>query len=118
MAIIVKGKTIQLDEEGFLINLEDWDEEVAAELASSEGLDMTTERTLLVHKARNFYLEKQNTPSTREIISMVAVDFGQDPIEDRRSIDKHLYQLFPHGPDKQLAKIAGLPKPLPSDTEA
>jgi TusE/DsrC/DsvC family sulfur relay protein len=118
MSITVNGKIIELDEEGFLTNLEDWDEEVAAELATSEGIEMTTERSLLVHKARNHYLEKQNTPSTREIINMVAEDMDQDPIEGRRSIDKHLYLLFPHGPDKQLAKIAGLPKPLPSDTEA
>ena len=118
MTITVRGKVIELDEEGFLANLSDWDEAVAAELAAQEGLAMSTERLMLVTKARNFFLEKQSTPSTREIIGMVAEEMGQDPVEDRRSIDKHLYQLFPHGPDKQLAKIAGLPKPLPSDTEA
>ncbi|MCU7828791.1 MAG: TusE/DsrC/DsvC family sulfur relay protein [Candidatus Thiodiazotropha sp. (ex Myrtea sp. 'scaly one' KF741663)] len=118
MSIHVNGKIIELDEEGFLANLDDWDEDVAAELAADEGLEMSTERSVLVQRARGFYLDKQNTPSTREIIRMVADDMGKDPIEDRRSIDKHLYLLFPHGPDKQLAKIAGLPKPLPSDTEA
>ncbi|MEW8026251.1 MAG: TusE/DsrC/DsvC family sulfur relay protein [Candidatus Thiodiazotropha sp.] len=118
MSILVNGKTINLDEEGFLVNLDDWNEDVAAHLAKNEGLEISTEHSLLIHKARDFYLEKQNTPSTREVIHMVAEDLGQDPITDRRSIDKHLYQLFPHGPDKQLAKLAGLPKPLPSDTEA
>ncbi|MEJ2465807.1 MAG: TusE/DsrC/DsvC family sulfur relay protein [Candidatus Thiodiazotropha sp.] len=118
MSINVQGKVIELDEEGFLANLGDWDEHVAAELAAQEGLEMTTERTVLVTKARNYFLEKQSTPSTRDIIGMVAEQRGRDPIEERRAIDKHLYLLFPHGPDKQLAKIAGLPKPLPSDTEA
>ena len=118
MSITVHGKVIELDEEGFLANLDDWDEDVAVELAADEGLEISTERSVLIHKARDFYLEKQNTPSTREIIRMVAEGMGMDPVEERRSIDRHLYQLFPHGPDKQLAKIAGLPKPLPSDTEA
>ena len=118
MSICVQGKVIELDEEGFLTNLNDWNDDVALELAALEGLAMSNERGMLVTKARNFFLEKQSTPSTREIIAMVAEEMGKDPIEDRRSIDKHLYLLFPHGPDKQLAKIAGLPKPLPSDTEA
>ncbi|MES9814914.1 MAG: TusE/DsrC/DsvC family sulfur relay protein [Candidatus Thiodiazotropha sp.] len=118
MSIIVNGKTINLDEEGFLVNLEDWNEDVAEHLAINEGLEISTEHSLLIHKAREFYLEKQSTPSTREVIHMIAENLGQDPIVDRRSIDKYLYQLFPHGPDKQLAKLAGLPKPLPSDTEA
>ena len=118
MSINVRGKVIELDEEGFLANICDWDDEVARELASMEGLEMTTERLMLVSKARSFFLKNQNTPSTREIITMVAEEMGKDPIDDRRSIDKYIYKLFPHGPDKQLAKMAGLPKPLPSDTEA
>lgn len=118
MSINVHGKVIDLDEEGFLTDISDWDEDVAEELAAKEGLAMSSERVMLVTKARNFFLEKQSTPSTREIIAMVAEEMGKDPVEDRRAIDRHLYQLFPHGPDKQLAKIAGLPKPLPSDTEA
>ncbi len=118
MSIEVNGKVIATDEEGFLLDLDDWDEQVLIALAKSEEISMTEEQQALVQSARDFFLEKQHTPSTRDLIKIVAEKTGVDRHSNRQEIDKQLYRLFPHGPDKQLAKLAGLPKPLPSDTEA
>lgn len=117
MSIEVGGKTIATDEEGFLVNLSDWSEDVAARLAAKDKLEMTETHWGLVDATRDFFEENQKHPSTLDLIHMLGKHLKKAPGVERHELDNFLYKLFPHGPDKQLAKIAGLPKPLPSSTE-
>jgi dissimilatory sulfite reductase related protein len=91
---------IRVDEEGFLTDAEQWNEEIAAEIARENGIaDLTPRHWLVVHFMRDRYLATGAAPSIRALgkESGVAV--------------KELYELFPRGPAKLAAKIGGIPKP-------
>ena len=117
MSIEVNGKIIETDEEGYLVNLADWNQDVAAALAKAANIDMTESHWGLVEAVREYYKEKQKHPWGTDLVHMLGKYLKETAHEMRHDVNKFLYQLFPSGPDKQLAKIAGLPKPLPSDTE-
>ncbi len=117
MAIELDGRTIDTDEEGFLKDLNDWSEEVANKLAQSENITMSETHWGLVEVAREFFEEHQKHPSTHDLIHLLGRYLKKSVKEERHDLDTYLYKLFPYGPEKQLAKIAGLPKPLPSSTE-
>ncbi|MEJ5270261.1 TusE/DsrC/DsvC family sulfur relay protein [Hydrogenophilus thiooxidans] len=104
--IEVAGKTIEVDEEGYLTNLSDWDEEVAAELAKKEGIDMTENHWEVVNFLREYYEEYQVAPPIRVLTKAIAKKLGPE-----KGNSDYLYELFPYGPAKQACKIAGLPKP-------
>jgi len=94
------GKQLELDADGNLANLDDWNEEVAKELAKQEGIDELTDRHwMVINFMRKEYQEKGDAPSIRKLTKQSGVD------------TKELYQLFPKGPAKKAARIAGLPKP-------
>lgn len=96
----IAGKTIEFDEDGHLKNIADWDENVAKELAKMEGIDNLTERHwLVINFMRKVFQEKGDAPSIRKLNKESGVS------------TKELYELFPQGPAKKAAKIAGLPKP-------
>jgi len=96
----VANKQLEVDEEGFLKNHEDWNREIAHELAKQEGIEELTDRHwLVIDFMRKEYEEKGDGPSIRRLTKQSGV-----PI-------KELYQLFPKGPAKKAAKIAGIPKP-------
>lgn len=93
-------KTLTRDADGHLANRSDWNEEVAAELAKEEGIENLTERHwLVINFMRKEFDEKGDAPSIRKLTKESGVD------------TKELYALFPKGPAKKSAKIAGLPKP-------
>lgn len=93
-------KTLARDANGHLANRNDWNEEVAAELAKEEGIENLTERHwLVINFMRKEFDEKGDAPSIRRLTKESGVD------------TKELYALFPKGPAKKSAKIAGLPKP-------
>ncbi len=106
MPIEVGGKSIETDEEGYLVNLSDWTEEVAQKLAESENLEMTDDRWEIVNFLREYYQEYQIAPAVRVLTKAVGKKLGKD-----KGTSKYLYELFPYGPAKQACKIAGLPKP-------
>jgi len=106
MAIEVGGKTLETDEEGYLVNLSDWNEEVAQKLAEAEGLEMNDERWEIVNFLREYYNEYQIAPAVRVLTKAIGKKLGKD-----KGNSKYLYELFPYGPAKQACKIAGLPKP-------
>lgn len=106
MPIEVDGKTIETDEEGYLVNLSDWTENVALELAKGEGLDMDENRWEVVNFLREYYSEYQIAPAVRVLTKAIGKKLGKD-----KGSSKYLYELFPYGPAKQACKIAGLPKP-------
>lgn len=106
MALEVGGKTIETDEEGYLVNRDDWSDDVAKAIAVAEGLDMTDNHWEVVNFLREYYEEYQIAPAVRVLTKAIGKKLGAD-----KGNSKYLYELFPYGPAKQACKIAGLPKP-------
>lgn len=117
MAIEVNSKTIETDEEGYLVNPAAWNENVASVIAKAEKIDLTESHWSLIEIARDHYELHQQHLSGNELVHLLGKYLQEKPHEMRHDINDYLYQLFPQSPEKQLAKIAGLPKPLPADTE-
>jgi tRNA 2-thiouridine synthesizing protein E len=102
----VAGKSFEVDEEGYLVNLADWDENIAGYLAQEEKVEMTESHWEVVNFLREYYSEYQIAPAIRVLTKAIAKKLGPD-----KGNNKYLYELFPYGPAKQACKIAGLPKP-------
>lgn len=86
--------------EGFLERVEDWDRALAADIAAESGIEPLTDRHwLVIDFMRNTFLAKGTAPTIRSLGKESGVNI------------KELYQLFPKGPAKLAAKIAGIPKP-------
>lgn len=106
MALEINGKAIETDEEGYIINLADWNEDVANYLAKEENVDMSDSHWEVVNFLREYYDEYQIAPAVRVLTKAIGKKLGPD-----KGNSKYLYELFPYGPAKQACKIAGLPKP-------
>lgn len=98
--IEVNGQTVELDEDGFLVSLDQWNEDVALYLAKEEGVDELTEaHWKLINYLKGYFAEYGIAPMVRKMTK-----------ESGFSL-KEIYDLFPSGPAKGACKIAGLPKP-------
>lgn len=96
----------EVDEEGYLVNLADWTEEIAVEIAQTEEISMSENHWEVVNFLRDYYDEFQIAPAVRVLTKAIGKKFGKE-----KGNSKYLYELFPYGPAKQACKIAGLPKP-------
>ena len=97
---MIGGRTVEVDDEGFLKDPEQWNREVAADMARTNGIGALTDRHWqVIDFMRDTYLRDGAAPSIRTLGKASGV-----PI-------KELYQLFPKGPAKLAAKIGGIPKP-------
>ena len=92
-------EAVQTDAEGYLSNRDDWSEDLANELAKSLGIERTQEHWKVLNTARAIEVESGSSPGLRKISKR-----SETPI-------KSIYKLFPDGPAKLIAKIAGIPKP-------
>lgn len=106
MAIEVNGKVLATDEEGYLLNLADWSEEVAEICARNDDTTLTSAHWEVINFLREYYNEYQIAPAVRILTKAIAKKLGTE-----KGSSKYLYELFPHGPAKQACKYAGLPKP-------
>ncbi|MFG0866964.1 TusE/DsrC/DsvC family sulfur relay protein [Pseudomonas sp. FYR_7] len=102
----IEGKAIALDQDGFLVNLEDWSTATAQGLATREGIDLTPDHWEILSLLRAFYQEYQLSPATRPLIKYAALKLGPE-----KGNSAHLNRLFNGTPAKLAAKLAGLPKP-------
>ena len=94
------GTEVTVNDEGFFADPRQWLEEMAPMIARQEGIPELTERHWQVIKfMRHEYETKGTGPTVRVLGKTSGV-----PV-------KELYQLFPRGPAKVAAKIAGIPKP-------
>ena len=94
------GAPVDVNDEGFFTDPNQWTEAMATELARAEGIDALTDRHWLVLRfMRAEYFEKGTGPTVRVLGKTSGVSV------------KELYELFPKGPAKVAAKIAGIPKP-------
>ena len=96
----LEGRVIEVDSDGHMANRNDWDENLAKEIAKLEGMNELNERHWIVlNFMRKEFETKGEAPSIRKLNKESGVS------------TKELYELFPGGPAKKAAKIAGLPKP-------
>lgn len=99
MEKVIANRTISLNEEGYLTDLNQWDKSIALELASNAGIDLTEKHWLVIG-----FLQQQHRIDA--ILSVRRV--GKSGVVNI----KEFYQLFPNGPLKTSSKIAGIPKPV------
>ena len=95
----MNGREIHVNDEGFLTAYDEWDEDLAKVLAANIDIDLTDEHWKVIRFMRAEYLDKGTGPSVRALGKTSGVSI------------KELYQLFPKGPAKVAARIAGIPKP-------
>ncbi|MBL8318555.1 MAG: TusE/DsrC/DsvC family sulfur relay protein [Burkholderiaceae bacterium] len=104
MPYTVQGRELETDNEGYLLE-PDYSDEVVPVIAAAEGITLTEDHWKVVRYLRDEYREHGHTPNFRNLLKGLAdVLPGCD--------SKSLYELFPVGPAKQGAKVAGLPQPL------
>lgn len=95
------GVEIEIDEQGYMTNLDQWTKDIAVALAVEEGIDeLTDQHWKVIAFVRKETKESGQAPTIRKINKKGGVP------------TKELYALFPDGPGKKAAKIAGVPKPV------
>jgi tRNA 2-thiouridine synthesizing protein E len=97
---------LAVDKEGYLLELGDWNENVALALAEAEGIDLSPVHWELIWLVRTFYQKFEVSPAMRPLVKQVKEQLGNE-----KGNSLYLLELFPGSPAKLLAKIAGLPRP-------
>jgi TusE/DsrC/DsvC family sulfur relay protein len=98
--LVYEGHKVDVNPEGFLLDSAQWSPAVAEAIAEEVGIAPLTERHWkVITFCREDAAREGQSPGLRRIAKLSGVDM------------KELYQLFPKGPGKLAARIAGLPKP-------
>lgn len=91
---------IAFNEEGFMTDPNQWTKEIAETLAKKEGIEvLTPEHWKIIDYCRQTGLASGKAPTLRQITTGTGIS------------TKDLFALFPKGPAKKVAKVAGLGKP-------
>jgi len=102
--LIVNGKEIKTDSEGYIANLDEWSEDFARALAVQEGLQLTDEHWEVIRFLRDYYHEHGVQAQVRVMIKHFREKWGPE-----RGNNHYLHQIFPKGgPQKQGNRLAGL----------
>ena len=104
MGYVVDGVELETDNEGYLLE-PDYRDEAALAIAAAEGIALTDAHWEVIRYLRSEYQENGHTPNFRNMLK------GFQALRPDAD-SKFLYDLFPTGPAKQGAKVAGLPQPL------
>ncbi|MGN1393569.1 MAG: TusE/DsrC/DsvC family sulfur relay protein [Succinivibrionaceae bacterium] len=105
--LIVNNKEIPTDENGYLQNFEDWNMDIATEIAKNLNIELTPERIEIIMFVRKFYETYATSPAIRALVKAMEKEYGPE-----KGCSRYLYKLFPEGPALQATKIAGLPRPV------
>jgi TusE/DsrC/DsvC family sulfur relay protein len=96
----IAGKTVQVNEEGYMTNPAEWTKEIAVEIAKEEGIpELGEAHWKIIDFCRQNAASTGSAPTLRTITSGTSIS------------TKELFTLYPKGPAKKVAKIAGLGKP-------
>lgn len=95
------------DDEGYLVDPEDWNEEIAVQFATEEQLELNNDYWSVINFLREYYSEHHTAPDVRHVVKHMVNENGYD----KKEAKNRLFQLFPHGYVKQACKIAGMKRP-------
>jgi tRNA 2-thiouridine synthesizing protein E len=98
--LVIAGVSVEVNEEGFMVHPEDWNKDIAIEIAKQEGIsELTPAHWQVIEFCRQSAKDTGKAPTLRQITNGAGVS------------TKDLFALFPKGPAKKVAKISGLGKP-------
>jgi tRNA 2-thiouridine synthesizing protein E len=98
METLIANRPVEVNEQGYLLDMDQWDKEIGRQIAAQEGIELTGRHWEVVDYLRAEQ-EKGTALSIRRIGKSGVVDIAE------------FYKLFPEGPLKKASKIAGIPKP-------
>ena len=101
---------LNLDKEGFLRDLSDWNPDVAEVLAKNEEITLSGSHWQIIDLVRDYYEQYRISPVTRVLVKITRKKLGED-----KGNSIYLMQLFSGKPAKLVSKLAGLPKPANCD---
>lgn len=98
---VIASREVEVNDEGFFVDAQQWTEEMAPELADEYGVPtpLTDQHWTVIHYMRSEYFEHGTGPTVRKLGKASGVT------------TKELFKLFPKGPAKLAAHCAGIPKP-------
>ncbi len=106
MSLIVGNKVINITEQGFLTNMNQWTEATATAIACAHSIKLTNEHWAIIHLLRQYCTRHEQPSSMRLFTRLIKKSLGE---EQAKSI--YLMQLFGSSPAVMAAKLAGLPRP-------
>lgn len=95
------------DNEGYLVDPEDWNEAAARNLAAEEGIELNAAYWPVLTFIREHWATHRVTPDVRHVVGFLVKQQGLD----KKIAKEHLFKLFPYGYVKQACKIAGMQRP-------
>ena len=98
---------IERDTEGYLLNPDDWTDDIAKELAKEENIDLSENHWQILRFIREYFSENKVVPDVRHVDNYLATEKNLDKKEAKNI----LFKLFPYGYVKQACKISGMRKP-------
>ena len=108
MTYEVNGRTLEATESGFLVNVDDWEKDVAEAIAAAEGLTLNQDHWDVIEYLRDAFINHNGEqPNNRAILKAMQEKWTGRPVDN-----KTLFDLFPGNPSKQAGKIAGLPESM------
>jgi tRNA 2-thiouridine synthesizing protein E len=95
----IAGREVHVNDEGFMTEYDEWNEELAKQLAVNIGIDLSDQHWKAIRFLREDFEEQGETATLRRVSTVGGIP------------TKELFGLFPKKPAKKMAYIAGLPKP-------
>lgn len=102
----VDGESLALAVTGNLVHADEWNEQVAEQLAARESIRLTPDHWEVLYFLRGFYFEYGIAPMVKILVRHLREELGS-----RKADREYLYSLFPGGPARQGSRLAGLPEP-------
>ena len=101
------GMQVTVDEKGYLLDPQDWSEEVALTMAAADKVQLTDDHWQVLQIFRDYYRQFEIEPPMRALVKRTGEVLGEE-----KGASRYLYRLFPEGPGTQGCRYAGLPRPL------
>ena len=107
----VTNKDININEQGYLLHLEDWSEAYVKKIAKQDNIELYNDHWEIIFYFREYFHENQVTPTMHQMI--VGLMSKNKKFLEKKKYERHVYNLFPSDPIREICKLAGLPMPQP-----
>ena len=105
--IKVENNDVEVNEQGFLVNIEDWSEAYAEATAHLDNIKLFNDHWELIYYFREYFQQNEHAPSMHQMI--MGMMPKTEKFLDKKKYEKHIYSLFPSDPIRNICKLSGVP---------